>query len=443
MECDELRHELLDLRPISVDFFAGVGGLSLGLEYAGFFSAAQVEIDALAARYANYNFPFAQHFGGTANGDIRKVTSAEIRTSVEDREITLIAGGPPCQGFSNVGRRRVDDPLNDLVLEMARLVLELEPKAFLIENVPGIRGDAYWQLDKALSQLSKAYQCTRPSALFAPDYGVPQIRKRVFILGIRQDMHIVPKLPVATHSASQTGQQALLPLLRTPTVADALFDLPDCDKHAHLIDEDEAPYEAIPHSTYAFMMREGIEIEEHKPYHVGWSGEICTNIRRTQHGPDLVDRLRNLEQGQTDAASRIKRLRADGLSTTIRAGTTADRGAWSAPRPCHPYLPRVLTTRECSKLQSFPDWFRFHPSKWHGNRQVGNAVPPLLAKAVGSSLLRSLGIAPPETTDLVVQRDESLIAVDIATVRAAGLSGKRVSHQVVGTDRLARSAVRS
>ena len=123
-------------------------------------------------------------------------------------------------------------------------------------------------------------------------------------------------------------------------------------------------------------------------------------------------RLRRLGFGETDPRSALRRLDPEQPGTTIRAGTTRDRGARSAPRPVHPHQARVLTTRECARLQSFPDWYMFHPVKWHGNRQVGNAVPPMLGRAVGAHILSLLGesidpvIAPP------ICRDENLVRDD-------------------------------
>ncbi len=123
-------------------------------------------------------------------------------------------------------------------------------------------------------------------------------------------------------------------------------------------------------------------------------------------------RLRRLEYGIADEVSGLRRLDPAEPSTTIRAGTAADRGSRSAPRPVHPTQSRVLTTRECARIQSFPDWFVFHPVKWHGNRQVGNAVPPLLARAIGKHILRLLDESPSRIDAPAVMRDDTLIAAD-------------------------------
>ena len=427
----EYRRELLASRPVVVDFFSGIGGLSLGLELAGFFSALHVEVDEIASRYASYNFPLSSHLGGDGEGDLHHLSAKTVAARAGD-DIALIAGGPPCQGFSRSGRRRVDDPLNGLVLRMAELVLELQPRAFLIENVPGIRDGEFWQLDRAIEMLGSKYTIAGPKTLFAPDYGVPQIRKRVFIIGIHDSEGASPAFPSPTHQSSPGP--ALFPLPHTPTVIEAIGDLPDCDQFGYLVDGDVAPYQSPPHSEYSKTMRLVRRLGRQRGYLVSWGGKECTNLRRTQHGDDLTRRLLGLGVGCADKASRIRRLDPSGLSTTIRAGTTQERGAWSAPRPCHPLLPRVLTTRECARLQSFPDWFRFHPTKWHGNRQVGNAVPPLLARAVGRAIIGALGAAPKPASLRTVKRDEGLISADVLAASSSGLSRKRTTHKVVGTD---------
>jgi DNA (cytosine-5)-methyltransferase 1 len=424
-----------------VDLFSGVGGLSLGLELAGFFSAMHVEVEEQASRYANFNFPLARHYGGAKDGDVRALSGELINSVVGGREVAVIAGGPPCQGFSTAGRRRVDDPLNDLVLEMARVVDEVRPRAFLIENVPGSLSSQYWQFHKAVEMLSSSYSVSPSTVLAAEDFGVPQKRRRVFTVGVRKDVGRTATLPSASHLARRDGDLDL-GLPTTPTVAEALMDLPNCDDFEELFDRDWAPYGMGPHSDFAHSMRDPRGLARERGYEVDWDGEICTNLRRTNHGPKLRTALSMLRPGEKDPSSRIPRLDPDGLSVTIRAGTTADRGSWSAPRPCHPVYPRVLTTRECARIQSFPDWFRFHPVKWHGNRQVGNAVPPLLARAVGAHLLRLLDLAPSSSHDsVVVRRDRDLIADDLASSEQSRLGKRQTSHQVVNTGARSRGGL--
>lgn len=431
----EIRTDYLQRRPVAIDLFAGVGGLSLGLELAGFSIASHVEIDETAARYAEYNFPLTTTLGGDVRGDVRKITGKDLLSDVpKNTPIALIAGGPPCQGFSLAGKKDRSDPLNDLVLEMARIILEIRPLAFLIENVPGIKAGEVWQLDEALAQLARNYNVSEPETLFAPAFGVPQSRRRVFVLGIRKDLRIHPQHPSASHLFPGERRTLFSPAKTTPTVRDALSDLPSVDQFSHLINGDEVAYDKRPHTEFQRTMRVQARLARMRGYEVAWDEALCTNCRRTQHGEDLLNRLSALAYGAADASSGIRRLEPDGLATTIRAGTTSERGSWSAPRPCHYDEPRVLTTRECARLQTFPDWFRFHPVKWHGNRQVGNAVPVFLAEAVGRAVLTQLGIGvtPPSEVPKL-HRDETLILSDITKAEAARLDERRMTHQVVGT----------
>jgi DNA (cytosine-5)-methyltransferase 1 len=434
---EEIRRQLLENRPVAIDLFSGVGGLSLGLELAGFFSAVHVEIEEEASRYAEFNFPLAVHLRDS-NGDVRTISQDCLSKAVGGKQVALLAGGPPCQGFSRIGRQKVGDPHNDLVLEMARIILELQPLSFCIENVPGSLDRRYWQFGKAIEMLSESYEVGPPQTLRAEDFGVPQRRRRVFTLGIRADLGLQPPIVAATYSANPS-MTLFESLIRTPNVGDAILDLPNCDDYAHLLDADEVAYELEPHSLYARSMRDPDGLQSLRGYAINWEDSVCTNLRRTQHGPKLLAAFSKLLPGESDPSSRIPRLDPDGLSVTIRAGTTSARGSWSAPRPCHPIHPRVLTTRECARLQSFPDWFRFHPVKWHGNRQVGNAVPPLLGLAVGNAIRETLGYARYQDMYGVAERHYSLIWDDIQAASASGNGKRRVSHKVENTGRKYRA----
>ena len=426
-------HSLLLSRPTVVELFAGVGGLSLGLEQAGFHVSVAVEVEDIHGRYAQYNFPGTHVLFGKTLGDVCSFSKERfgISTPKIKDEITLVAGGPPCQGFSLAGMKLSEDPLNDLVLEFARVTCELMPLAFLMENVPGITRGNSRHLKEALERLERHYRITEPTSLWACDFGVPQLRERIFVVGIRKDVGIEPSLPSSTHLRPD-GKQLLLSLLPTsPTVWEAIADIPEVDNYPELIDGDRISYDKAPTSEYAQIMRGRVRDTDDLSPPMVWHDRLCTNIRRTQHGENLQERFSRLGYNQQDRLSGMRRLDPDGLSTTIRAGTTKDRGAWSAPRPVHPFQNRVLTTRECARLQSFPDWFLLHPAKWHGNRQVGNAVPPLLARAVGKHILALLGIQRPAELLPYFYRDDALVEGDIQDAAASGLSRRRVSQQVI------------
>ncbi|MDA8860684.1 DNA cytosine methyltransferase [Planktomarina temperata] len=418
--------------PVAIDFFSGVGGLSLGLQQAGFDVGLEVEIEEITGRYAQFNSPLSNVLYGNVEGDIRQFdenNSSLLELLEQYNEIDLIVGGPPCQGFSLAGKKQQNDPLNDLILEFARVVTGVKPKAFLIENVPGIQIGGSEKLRKTIEILAKNYNITGPEILNAWDFGVPQTRRRVFILGYRKDLGIEPSLPSPTHSFGQLGQSNLF-LEQTPTCWNAISDLPDCDAYECLLSGDRVEYDRPPENTYQKIMRYVTRKNDDHSYRVDWDSKICSNLRRTQHGESLLKRLRQLEPGKSDKTSSIRRLVPTELSTTIRAGTTKERGSWSAPRPLHPFLDRVITTRECARIQSFPDYWIFHPAKWHGNRMVGNAVPPLLGKAVGKKILDDLKLKPSENSGKVVKRDFSLIEEDIEKAKNSGYERRKISQYV-------------
>lgn len=428
---------ILSDRPVLLELFSGVGGLGLGLEQAGFHTSLAIEIEEITGRYASYNFPATRVLFGDP-GDVRKLDKAALRImdGAFGREVTLIAGGPPCQGYSLAGKKLTEDPLNSLVLEFARIVLELNPHSFLIENVPGITTSNSPHLAHAIKQLQKRYEVTEPTSLLASDFGVPQQRERIFVLGIRRDLGKLPSFPEPSHLVPSGTQQRLNVLPSTPVVWEAISDIPEVDEYIELIDGDRVPYTKEPETEYQRVMRDTIHDPDDLSLRVVWDRKICTNLRRTRHGADLLNRFAKLRYGQIEKISGIRRLSPDEVSTTIRAGTTKDRGSWSAPRPLHPFQNRVLTTRECARIQSFPDWFYFHPAKWHGNRQVGNAVPPVLARAIGKHLMSLLKISRPTTALPQVSRDESLVRADLEDALLSGLSTRNVSQKVTHPRRL-------
>ncbi|MFM6055520.1 MAG: DNA cytosine methyltransferase, partial [Sphaerospermopsis kisseleviana] len=115
---------------------------------------------------------------------------------------------------------------------------------------------------------------------------------------------------------------------------------------------------------------------------------ILTSSLRTKHSPASEERFASTPHGKNEPISRFYKLDPDGLCNTLRAGTASNKGAFTSPRPIHPFTPRCITVREAARLHSFPDWFRFHPTKWHGFRQIGNSVPPLLAQAVAAEIIK-------------------------------------------------------
>lgn len=375
----------------AVDLFAGVGGISLGLKMAGIDPAVGVEFDESCIEALHHNFPEKTVIGK----DIRQVSSDEIRESLKGKELDLLAGGPPCQGFSLIGLRDPNDERSRLVFEFIRIARELQPKFLMMENVPGMlsaqKGDFIKEVVKLIEEAG--YNVRLPiKVLNAAEYGVPQNRKRLFILASRKDLNILPNYPTPTHlNLRDLKDDYFTTLPKTPSVGEAIFDLIDIDKYDSLIEEDEIFYEKKPHSTYSKMMRGELPDSPYANlYKNTWNPQVCTGCRRTVHGEVLTQRFIETKQGQTAPVSRLYKLIENDVANTLRAGTPRERGAYSAPRPIHPILPRVISVREGARLQSFPDWHRFHKTKWHGFRQVGNAVPPLLAYAVGKEIKKCL-----------------------------------------------------
>ena len=382
----------------AVDLFAGVGGLSLGLKMAGITSEVAVEFDDTCADALLFNFPNTQ----VIHEDIKAVSASQIQDMLgEGTELDILAGGPPCQGFSLIGLRDPNDERSRLVFEFIRLAQELKPKFIMLENVPGILSSQKGAFIEEVVQLFKkaGYLIRLPiQVLSAANFGVPQDRRRAFILGVREDIGVLPDYPEATHLNPRDVKKAKLkgladsfPNLPTsPNVMEAIEDLPNIDIYPHLVESDEVEYCKPPVSGYAKMMR-GVSQSAYSGLPKNnWDGTICSGSRRTVHGEVLTKRFIEAKQGDTVPVSRLFKLREDCVANTLRAGTPRERGAYSAPRPVHPHLPRVVSVREGARLQSFPDWHRFHKTKWHGFRQVGNAVPPLLARAVALEIKKTL-----------------------------------------------------
>ena len=419
-------------RPIAVDLFAGAGGLSLGFEQAGFDIAAAVEFDPIHAAVHEYNFPY----GTTLCANVRDLDGASIRAraGLGSRAIDVVVGGPPCQGFSLIGQRVLDDPRNSLVLHFMRLVSELRPRLFVMENVPGMATAAHTQLLRELIAGfdDAGYRVRLPYRILnAADYGVPQDRKRLVLLGARKDCPL-PNYPAPTTNSrlvlkSKGAQLPLdLQLPATPCVNDALGDLPDIDGHAELADSDELRVRLRGGSNYARMLRGELVDPADFGYPRMKTSGVLTGCRAADHSDLSRKRFAETTPGDTEPVSRFFRLPPQGLCNTLRAGTATDHGAFTAPRPIHPQWARCISVREAARLHSYPDWFRLHRTVWHGFRQIGNSVPPLLGRAVAHQLMLALGIRPVKPAKLEGSR-EDLFALDMK--QAAARFG--VPHNVI------------
>lgn len=398
------------IRPVAVDLFAGAGGLSLGFEQAGFDVVAAVEFDPIHAATHELNFPTSK----VICKSVRDVTGAEIRKAagIGQRAIDVVFGGPPCQGFSLIGQRILDDPRNNLVFHFLRLVTELKPKIFVMENVAGMVTGAHVQFVQELVERfnNAGYKVRLPyRTLNARSFGVPQVRERLFLMGARGDARL-PGYPVPTTRPRVGKGKELsfefdaLPL--GPSVADAIGDLPNIDEYEALLDTDELPVKLGGGTDYSRRLRGELVDPLDFSYPREHAPNRLTGCQRAVHTDLSRKRFAATEPGSTEPISRFFKLSMDGTCNTLRAGTASERGAFTAPRPIHPLHPRCISVREAARLHSYPDWFRFHRTIWHGFRQIGNSVPPLLGRAVASQVIAALGVTPVRPSQSVQLRTD-------------------------------------
>lgn len=415
-------------RPLAVDLFSGAGGLSLGFEQAGFDVAAAVEVDPIHAATHEFNFPL----GTSICGSVADLSGADIRkkSAIGDREVAVVVGGAPCQGFSLIGRRVLDDPRNALVREFVRIVRELDARAFVFENVKGLTVGRHkiflHELIKAFQE--EGYDVREPwQVLNAADFGVPQSRERLILMGVKRGERL-PSYPVPISVAS--GRVATDQRPFGPNCKDALSDLPNADEFDTLLKSDAVRTKRFgTPSRYAAELRCTSNDAWHYGYPRIWDPEILTSSARTEHTTISRTRFTETKPGTVEPISRFYRLSPNGVSNTLRAGTDGSRGAFTSPRPIHYSYPRCITVREMARLHGFPDWFRFHSTKWHGARQIGNAVPPPLARAVATQVFNALGCKATRPDTALALGNEDLLSLFMSDAAARfgvpAPSGKR------------------
>jgi DNA (cytosine-5)-methyltransferase 1 len=404
-------------RPLGIDLFAGAGGMSLGFEQAGFDVVTAVEIDPVHSAIHEFNFPDC----AVLCNSIVNVKSDDIRhlSTVGNKEIDVVFGGPPCQGFSLMGKRALDDPRNSLMFHFVRLVLELQPKYFVLENVKGLTlGEHRKFIDEVIQSFQEGgYEVVEKyQVLNAADFGVPQDRRRLFLLGNRKglDKPNYPSTSVIQAKARDRNVPVLFNTPMGPTVWDAIGDLPNADDFEELLNTDSTTACYGDASEYARKLR-NIETNEDDFSHPRIFDQcLLTSSMRTIHTRESMDRFESTSHGKIEPISRFVKLDPNGICNTLRAGTGSDKGAYSAPRPIHPIRPRCITVREAARLHSYPDWFRLHATKWHGFRQIGNSVPPLLARAVASEIIRVLKVNPVKPTKSMSLGEERLITLNMS-----------------------------
>lgn len=382
----------------AIDLFCGAGGVSLGLESAGFNVLLANDANAACCETYRQNFqntPFLLQ-------DVRGVSGADVMKSagVRPGELDLLAGGPPCQGFSIIGSRAETDPRNSLAMEMVRLAKELQPRCVLLENVPGLatlgKGRLLSGIMDALEAAGFTVSCAE---LLAAQYGVPQMRWRMVLIGFRKDLKIQRGMgfPQPTHGRRGIGE--LVPNCTIPpedlagfvTAREAFADLPAV-RAGELVED----YPGAPVTSYQTEARAGLTSELYNHYAPRLSEQNLKRIAALDAGQDWRDLPRELlpesmkRAKRKDHTRRFSRMTWEGIPRSI---ITRFRDPKSGEYT-HPDQDRTISIREAARIQSFPDRIRFFGGYSDQYDQVGNAVPPLLAAAVGREIRHCLeGIA--------------------------------------------------
>jgi DNA (cytosine-5)-methyltransferase 1 len=383
-----------------IDLFAGAGGLSCGLEKAGFTSVYANEIDPIYANTFKLNNPESK----VIVDDIRNISGDEILKALKiaPNEIDLLAGGPPCQGFSvNAPIRSLDDERNHLFKDFIKIAEVVRPKSILIENVPGIislgQGTVVEQIYLELEALG--YKVSH-KILFAGHYGVPQMRFRTIFIGILDKKNEVqfpdPQFNAKAHANFAGAKELCLKIDPTkesqlkeqPKVWDSLSDLPQIESGNK---DKELYFETAPNNWFQKKVRDS---KNNKVFNHNCSSLGNKNLVRLEHIPqggswrdipfDLLPK--GLQRARrSDHTKRYGRLHPDKLCSTILTKCDPHWGSFF-----HPYQDRVISVREAARIQSFPDNYIFTGTLTQQYEQVGNAVPPFLAESIGNSIINQL-----------------------------------------------------
>ncbi len=384
----------------AVSLFSGCGGFCEGARLASFDVMAAVENDRYAAGTYRHNFPEVELFAETVeafrvDGDPRWEPEKERFKALESQELDLLFGGPPCQGYSQIGTRDLDDPRNKLYREFVRVLSDLQPRAFLMENVPNMLMMAKGTFaEQALTALRDAgYKNAEVRVLAATEFGVPQLRKRAVFFGTRDDISL--PLPAGEWI------DAIAALERQPeaTVGEAIGDLPK------LVSVDDSVL-AYPRLRSTNSIRSELRLDTEGRYYSAAEKLARAGGKRMLHNhhtkeiqerrQQLIAQLKPGAKGDSLPPEvwnglrpeKWRRLHPGRPAYTILAQMHRDLSEW-----VHPKHERWITVREAARLQSFHDGFVFKTSEWQMLKQIGNAVPPLLGRAAGMVARRALEAA--------------------------------------------------
>ncbi len=344
--------------PVVVELFCGCGGTSVGFGMAGF----QIAVGTDILKPAIDTFKANHKDASTILGDIHKVSPEQILNLLNGAKVDVLIGGVPCQGFSlNNRKRHIGDKRNQLYQEFIRFVKALQPRAVVLENVSGMKstGNIVEVIEKELSEASG--MCVKSQFLYAPDYGVPQSRLRLLFVGVQGQEFDFRKI-IKTH-----GPETDCPYV---TVGDAIGDLPKLQSN-----EKATKYSRRPTNEYQRFMRKGV------------SNNKLTNHQAPNHPIAVINMIASTKQGAPLYEKYHQRIR---LSLNDLSPTQVSGGIRPSFQFGHPTEARGLTIRERCRLQSFPDWFEISGGIVQGRVQTGNAVPPLLARAVALAIKQYL-----------------------------------------------------
>jgi DNA (cytosine-5)-methyltransferase 1 len=369
-----VRYKLKGGIPVAIDLFCGAGGLTEGLKKAGFLVVSGVEKDLSAAETYAFNHPEVN----LIKEDIKKldVTSILKGTGVKRTEVDLLAGGPPCQGFSvsNMKSRNMKNPNNQLIYEFIRITKEMNPKWVLLENVAGLRLFKEHKLvDELIEYFSTLNYKMEAVVLNAVNFGVPQNRERFFLIGTRtkSKLNFVEKLKS-------------IKIKKPISVKEAISDLPELN-NGNLICEIQ--YSKSPQNEYQRRMREQL------------NKKVKNNLV-SNNSALVLERYKCIDQGE-NWKSILKR--RPELMTNYEDPSRCHSGIYKRlveERPSivisnyrknmliHPIQDRGLSVREAARLQSFPDHYIFKGLLSHQQQQVANAVPPLLGEKVAREIIK-------------------------------------------------------
>lgn len=390
MDCNKTIKNHYTKNPIAISLFCGAGGCSLGFKQAGYEILYANDNNSAALNTYKKNFPDTL----CSLEDIDKLDFEQILIDLKLKagEVDVLIGGPPCQGFSTAGLRFWDDPRNDLLRSYVRALSTIQPKWFIMENVEGLltsnKGIYVYEAVKSFVELG---YLIRVEKIYSQEYGIPQRRKRVIIVGNLLGHNF--QMPEATIKIS--GK-----IFRNSdvTISHAIRGLPAPTKS----NKDELNYKSAPIDDFDAFLRNGSnKVTEHfSPLINGIQLERISALKPGQTMKDLPEKLQH-ESFKKRANRRV----ADGMPTEKRGGAPSGLKRLHANEPCltitgaatreliHPKTNRPLTIRECARIQTFPDSFVFRGNTSQKIQQIGNAIPPMLARIFAEHIRDDYGFA--------------------------------------------------